>query len=550
MGLNKIHCCFLLFLFFSFSSFSQNISGGEVHGNFQADVQYYNTDSAIGAPAVPEKLGLNSFSNIIYTNQNFSAGMRFESYMNALQGFNSRYNGTGVPFRYATYKADELEVTAGNYYEQFGSGLIFRSYEEKNLGIDNSLEGIRVRYSPHPGISVKGIWGLQRDYWSKGPGTVRGADAEFAFNEMFSKLAEKKTRVILGGSVISKFQKDDDPVYNLPQNVAAFAGRVNITRGKINLYSEYAYKINDPSYVNNFIYKPGEALLINAVYSQKGLGISLGAKRIDNMNFRSDLNATNTDLTLSYLPALTKQHTYALAAYYPYATQPNGEFGFQGEIIYSFKKGSGFGGQYGTTISLNYSRANSIQKRNPPDTMVVGEPGTLGYSSDFLKLGNELYFEDYNFEISKKLSQKLKMNLDYLYLTYNKDVIQGSPGYGTIYSHTAILELIYKINASHTIRTEMQHLYTEKDQKSWAMALAEYSIAPQWFFAVVDLYNYGNSIHAKQIHYYNFSFGFTKKTNRITLGYGKQREGLFCVGGICRTVPASNGFTFSVSSSF
>ena len=36
----------------------------------------------------------------------------------------------------------------------------------------------------------------------------------------------------------------------------------------------------------------------------------------------------------------------------------------------------------------------------------------------------------------------------------------------------------------------------------------------------------------------------------MQLGYGKQREGLLCIGGVCRQVPASNGLTFSLTTSF
>ena len=82
------------------------------------------------------------------------------------------------------------------------------------------------------------------------------------------------------------------------------------------------------------------------------------------------------------------------------------------------------------------------------------------------------------------------------------------------------------------------------------MVLAEFSMAPHWFIAALDMYNYGNSVKSQQIHYYNFSVGYTKNANRIAVGYGKQRAGLFCVGGVCRTVPASNGVTLSVTSSF
>ncbi len=531
------------------ASFAQ-VLGGEVHGNFEVNAQYYDPDSLIGAPVVPEKVGMNSFTNIIYTNNNFTAGVRFESYLNALQGFDARYNGTGVPYRYATYSKDELEVTVGNFYEQFGSGIILRSYEEKGLGIDNALDGIRLRYKLLPGLRLKGIWGLQRSFWGKGPGTVRGIDGEFSFNEAIKSLSASKTQVIFGASMVSKYQKDQDPVLILPENVAAFAGRLSITRGKVTLSGEYAYKINDPSYVNNFIYKDGSALLINAVYSQKGLGITLGAKRIDNMNFRSDINSTLTDLSLNYLPALTSQHTYALATIYPYATQPNGEFGFQAEIIYTLKKGSSLGGKYGTTLSINYSRAQAIDKQAPSDTTAIGASGTMGYSSEFLKLGKEIYFEDFNVGISKKFSSNFKMNTHYMYIVYNKNIIQGIPGYGTFYSHIGVVEMFFKLTEKRTLRTELQHLYTEQDQKSWMMGLLEYTIAPHWFVAVLDQYNYGNPVAAKAIHYYNFQLGYTRNSNRIVLGYGKQREGIFCVGGVCRAVPASNGITLSITSSF
>jgi len=82
------------------------------------------------------------------------------------------------------------------------------------------------------------------------------------------------------------------------------------------------------------------------------------------------------------------------------------------------------------------------------------------------------------------------------------------------------------------------------------MALVEYSISPHWFMAVFDEYNYNNHNEDLRVHYPNVSLGYTKGANRITIGYGKQREGLLCVGGVCRNVPASNGVSLSVTSSF
>ena len=74
----------------------------------------------------------NAFLNINYIKGKFRAGLRYESYLNALADYDPEFKGNGIPFRYATYSIDGLEITAGNYYEQLGSGLIFRAYEEKD----------------------------------------------------------------------------------------------------------------------------------------------------------------------------------------------------------------------------------------------------------------------------------------------------------------------------------------------------------------------------------------------------------------------------------
>ena len=521
----------------------------QINGNFQLDAQYYLEDSAIGAPVVREKMLMNGFGNLNMSMGNFNAGVRYESYLNPLLGFDSRYKGSGITYRFANYTVGDLDITIGNFYDQFGSGLIFRSYEERGLGIDNAMDGIRLKYNPWSGIYLKAFIGEQRSYFNKGPGIVRGADAEFSLSEAIKPMETWKTRLILGGSIVSKFQESNNPVYILPENVLSIATRINAVRGNYRFFGEYAYKYNDPSLINataenpSGIYKEGQALYLNGGYSKKGIGISLSAKYIDNMSFRSDRDATGNDLNLSYLPALTKQQTYRLATLYPYATQPNGEVGFQGELFYNIKKDSPLGGKYGTDIALNYSRANGL------DTTRLNNE--LGYTSKFFTPGKAKYFEEINIDVQKRLNKDLKLMVAYIYTLYDKGIIQGlGEEYGTIYSHIGIAEIQYKINKTHSVRVELQHLYTKQDKQSWALGLIEYSISPNWFFAIFDEYNYANDIREDRIHYPNVSMGFTKGANRITLGYGKQREGLLCIGGVCRNVPASNGFSLSVTSSF
>ena len=523
----------------------QNQSQGYINGSFQTDVQYLFQDSVIGADAVDEKVLSNSFLQLTYQRGNFSAGVRYEAYLNPILGFDPRYEGQGIAYRFASYNSEKLDVTVGNFYDQFGNGIIFRSYQEWTLGIDNSVDGVRVKFSPRPGISIKGLVGKQRKFFERGAGLLRGADAEVTLNDVIAGMKESKTRVTLGGSVMNKFEKDDNTTYVLPENVSAFSGRLRVGSGKFNLDAEYAYKINDPFQLNNFVYNTGNAFYLNATYSQKGLGITVSGKRIDNMDFRSERTVSIQELSLSFLPAISKLHTYRLPTLYPYATQLNGEVGFQASVIYTIPKKTPLGGKYGTQIYLNYSRISGL------DTVFV-QP-KYRYESSFFGDLDFLYFQDMNIEINRKWNKNFRTILTYIYLKYNKDIVElGTPnaGYGIIDAHIGVLEAQYKLKRKVSIRGEVQHMYTQEDLGNWIMGLVELSISPNWYFTAFDEYNYGNPDPKRRVHYYNLSAAYAFGSNRISLTYSRQRQGLLCVGGICREVPASNGFGLSVSSSF
>ena len=541
--------------FISFATWAQDNSNGTIQGDFNLSTQSYYEDPAINAEKVDEFILMNAYSNIRYNKGNFTAGVRFESYLNVLQGYDSNFNGNGIPYRFAQYNVNGLDITVGNFYEQFGNGLIFRSYEEKTLGIDNVMDGVRLKYSPLKGLLLKGFVATQRLFWEQGPGIIRGFDADLNLNEAVSSLESSKTNAIIGGSFISRFQDDNNPVFNLPENVAAYAIRSTVNRGKISFNTEYAYKYNDPAggiTYNNFA--PGSALMTNLSYSQRGLGIIFEAHRVDNMDYRSKRGGTGKELTLNYIPAISKQHAYTLAAFYPFATQPLGELGFQGEINYTFKKKSKLGGKYGTQVTVNYSRINGLN--GGPSELTLNRDHTPMF---FSVINEELYFRDLNFDLKKKISKKVKVMLNYLDVIYNKDVIEGKIIGKNVHARIGIAEVNYKIKPKHTLRSEFQYLSVDKsneyykDQGDWVMGLVEYTFSPHWFFAFVDQYNGGYSSEGKTyeaVHYLNISCGYSKGTNRFELGYGKVREGIFCVGGVCRNVPSSNGFTINITSSF
>lgn len=535
---------------------AQGIMGGHVTGNVQVDGQMSHADSTIGSQDVPEKLLMNARADILYTNGDFSAGLRFEMYEKPLLGFDAQYEGEGLANYFVSYNGERLSVTAGNFYEQFGSGMILRTYEDRYLGLDNSIRGLNVTLRPIDGITIKGVIGKERAYWFYSEGLVRGVDGEVNLGSLIKSLGESKFRVTLGAGFVSKYETDEvipssaDPEYklNLPLNVGATSVRADLGYGNWSLQAEYAYKGQDPNTINGYIYRPGQGLLLNLNYSQRGFSAGIQAKRIDNMGFKADRSQSGEMLYINYLPAITKNHTYAFLSMYPYATQVNGEQGLQGDVMYKFKKGTFLGGKYGTDLHLNSSVVYGL------DTTVTGGAGTDGYEVNS-GLGQLLY-GDVSVEVAKKLSKAVKVTATYAYQVFNP-VVENEPG-SLHHNNIVVADVAWKVNKKHSLRFEAEWMgsdshydaddpeHNDRRAGDWVMGLVEWNIGTHWFVSASDQYAYNDGIG----NYYNLSVGYTHGATRLQVGYGKQREGLLCIGGVCRVVPASNGLTFSLTTSF
>ncbi|MES2800207.1 MAG: DUF6029 family protein [Bacteroidota bacterium] len=555
------------------------IGAGNINGNVESIFQYLNSDSLIGADQPASKGLLNTYMNVFYTNGPFKAGIRMESYLPRIQGYPNRFDGTGLGMRYVGYANDWIDATVGSFYEQFGTGIALRAYEDRNLGYDNQLDGVRLIVRPVKGLTVKGVYGYQRLSFQEGKivhaaGIVRGIDGEINLNTTFTKLKDKRFNISLGGSFVSKYQVDDNDLLILPQNVATYGGRAKFSysfqksvivdgvkvvkpQGILTFNGEYVQKEQDPSSDNGYIYNYGHAAVFNVGYSRKGLGILFSAKSVDNMSSRSDRTKDLQDVLINFLPAMNKTHTYNLVAtLYPYATQPLGEIAYQTEILYTIPKGTKLGGKYGTALNFNSSIALKPMQHtsgiNPADSTGVIYVGRPFDSSD------SLMWLDVNFNITKKINKKFNLILSYFHIQLNNDIAKATnDAQGIIKSHIGVLELGYKINAKHSIRAELQGMFLQRapngnimDKGNWATALIEYSVSPSWFLSVMNQYNYGNPNKELRLNYPIVSAGFIKDATRFMVSYGRQRAGLFCVGGVCRFVPASNGLTLSFTQSF
>ena len=555
------------------------INDAQVNGSFQTDAQYYRLDDGIGITDLNgKKLGLNGFGKVNYVNGDFSAGMRFEAFLPELNGFRSELNGVGLANFYATYDNGFIGVTVGDVYDQFGSGLVFRTYEEWSLGMDNALRGVRTVIRPTQGVTLKGVYGRQRYFWAPYlerdfeaddyRGIVRGIDGEWDLNQSIPAMNDAEFKMSLGGSFVSKKQYDQSLFYYIPENVGAAAGRINMAYGRFAFTTEYAYKINDPSAINNFIYKEGQALMSSLSYSQKGLGVVLQVKRTDNMSFKSMYTGKQNDLDINFIPPINYTHTHSLPSMYTYSTQPNGEMAAQFQVNYTIPKGTLLGGKYGTKLAFNMSQVNDIVRDSimVNGQRVINKKGTLGYASNFFAVSDHRFFRDINFEIDKKISKDWHVTAQYINLYYDIETIEGHAGAPVVEANIGFLDVTYKINKRQSLRFELQGLwekevkkgyaYDESEKKDyqkrgdWAFGLVEYTITPHWSFSIADKWNYGNPVPEFRDHYFTGTVSYIHDATRIMLSGGRQSEGVVCVGGVCRTVPASSGVTLTVSTSF
>ena len=460
-------------------------------------------------------------------------------------GYDTDFGGYGISHLHVGANFDWGKITIGDVYGQFGSGMVLRLYEDRALGVDNALRGGKIEATPYKGIYFTALGGKQRRYWNcyddgawgwnYKQDAVLGANLELGLQEWIPQLQDAGANFTIGGSYVSKYQKADtilfiDPsamqayMYNLPEWVGAGSVRAQLQMKGWNAMVEYAYKANDPSILNNYSYNHGEALLMSLSYSQKGLAVLAQVKRSENMSFRSDRQANLIAGTINHMPPFAMQHTYMLTSLYPYSTDLiANEWAFQGEVRYTWKRGTAMGGKYGTTLKLNASHIR-------------------GTSDTWFGMSEEPYYTDVNLELNKKINKQWYIGAMAMYQTYNKRIIGKS---GIARSGIGVVEAKYAMNKKVQMRAELQYLYSRQYEGQWIAALYELSLWRQLVLSGQWMYNIGHAPDATNGHYYTVAATYTHGAHRLMAGYTKTRAGFNCSGGVCRYVPEQQGVTLT-----
>ncbi len=557
----------------------------KLSGSVQTDWLVAENDEVIGANKDDYRGTLlgNTYINLNFDSKYVTAGVRFETMEKPLPGYENLadtkpFYGTGLPyFQVSASNHKWIEATAGTFYEQFGSGFVFRAYEERSIGVDNSLLGGRIVLTPYKGIRLKMLGGVQRYHFAwNTDNPVFGADLELELSQWSKYLSDNGHVITFGVSGVTRHDSDtkqefsiseqeitNDPVtgipirtlvsksyiLNMPKQVSAMDLRLQWQHGGYNVLAEYAVKSHDPSLDDNLIYRHGSALMLSASYSRSGFSAILQAKRSEDMGFRSDRQASPlvNNLYLNHQPAFAYQHTYSLATIYPYATQMAGEWAFQGEVSYRFKRNTPLGGKYGTLLRLNASHIRGLDKEYETGGN-LGITGTKGYDASFFGMSDQIYYQDINLTMEKKLNKHWKLTAMYINQQYNMSVIEegaeADDSNTIVKTNIFVADASYVHNPNFAIRFEGQYLITKQHEGDWAYAAAEISFLKDYMLTFSDEYNTG--LHGgADTHYYNIAGVWTYKSSRLQLGYGRISEGLNCSGGVCRKVPAQRGFTAS-----
>ncbi|MBT4709095.1 MAG: hypothetical protein HOB81_02415 [Flavobacteriaceae bacterium] len=551
--MNKKYTFYLILFFFNSSILHSQILKN-LTSSYESYSAYYLDDSKTGDFTYEDRFRSNNYLNLksnIGYNWNFE--LQIESYLpTALLNYSPNFKDTGISTFNISYNKDNLNLSLGNFYEQFGSGMILRSWEDRSLGINNSIMGLNAKYRINDKINFTTLIGNQKKGFKYSKGYIVGFDSEFDL----SKILKNNSTFLLGISYVGRNdQKTKSDFYDEMTNL--YSARIDYSSSYFYSNIELVNKSKNPivifGSVSDTFIKEGSAILFNSGFFKDGLGLDFTFRRLENMSLFSEKEAYGNlynESIVNYLPAITKQHDYSLTNLYVYAAQPNvsfqsnsltkaGEIGIQTDLYYFIEQETFLGGKYGTNLAINASIWNNLDG--------TYDFSNQNYETDLFGFG-EKYFSEISFEIRKKWSPKFDNILLYVNQYYNKRLVEETTS--EVKSNIFVLENTYKINDNKSLRLELQHLSTKDDTKNWSAFGLEYNLSSAVSLYVTDLYNYQNPVKEKKIHYYNFGGSYSKGINRYTVNYGRQRGGLVCTGGICRYVPESTGLSFSITTSF
>lgn len=579
---------FLLFLGVAFCvAFSANeasaqikLGEGQVSVALESNNSYYAKDNVLenlskdGTEPLSSPLkrirgdfGSNNYLKVDYNLKGLSAGIQVDAFLPALYGYDlydyMSKDKTNAAYlsKYIQYEANNWGVRAGDIYDQFGNGLVFRSYEDRALAFNNSLFGARAYYNLNNLLNIKVLAGKPRLYDVCSDNWVYGADLSLAVSDM---IGWNNGILAIEGSYVGRTNQELIAQSLDVKTLNMVSGRLNFELSGFTLRGEYATKLNNDIFNKDIEASKGNVIFLDMGYNYKRFSASASFRRIDNMLTLID-NATTGNgggNVINYIPLLTRQHTYSLANLNPYRgaiVNTGGEIGGQVDVYYSLRNPKARGKYW--NFHANFSTFNTIDHKGRGGVDMEGRN----------------VWRDFNFDVERQWSKKLKTTVLYSYQRWDEEINHGDLAH-TQYctSHIFVGDVTYKFNKKHSVRVEAQYLASDDYEGDWIAGTIEYNFAPKFSFYISDMWNCeprttkagewgGNYFYNLQkfnlltgeyqqehalLHYYQIGGSYTHNSLRVQLSYGRNRAGFVCSGGVCRFQPAFTGLNLAATISF
>lgn len=507
---------------------------GNLSGDLMMNVNFFQRDTNIKAAG--NQLYDNFLSGgegwlgLRYAGFGFTGIVRFDAFHNSnLQNPTSALTAAGIGMFSLSKEFKKLTITGGHIYDQIGSGIIFRAYEDRGLLIDNALFGLHLKYRLNDHVTVKGFSGQTKNLFERYQPILKGMNIETDFD------LGSKAHITPGIGIVNRTmdQKSMDNIIsninNMPEkdrfiptyNSSAISLYNTLNAGNISWYIEGALKSSEAIVLNGALKKQsGNVIYSTLGYAQNKFGINGSIKRTENFVMRTSPNEILLKGIYNWQPIIAQIRPQRLIARYTPPSQDLSELASNLNAFYTPNDKLNF--------NLAYTRINT--------------------------LNDQVLYREVFAETEIRSVKNVLFHLGVQYLVYNQSLYQQKvpAEYPEVNAITPFLEVGYKINKKKSIRAELQYMSTKQDYGSWVFGLLEYNISPTWSFAVSDMYNAKpNTNHISKAHHYpNVFMAYTKDANRFTLQYVKQVDGINCTGGVCRYEPAFSGFKIGVTSSF
>ncbi len=515
---------------------------GVLTGLLQLNANAFIEDAAIGAANTPQYdrqlFGGESWLDLNYQLKGFDFGLRFDAFYNSnLLNPTGSYSDQGIGRWHIKKQIDDLHVAVGYLYDQIGSGLIFRSYEERPLLIDNALYGVSCKYEIGQHLLIKALGGKQKNLFDTYQSFIKGVSLEgfvtFGARNQFS--------LAPGVGLINKTWSDDqvEELINtvktytpkdsvgLYYNSWAYTFYNTLSLGAFSWYVETAFKDDDVYFdadgernlfsgettLGLFRSDPGSVYYSSASVGLKGVGMTLEYKRTKNFTFRADPFTTLNRGLMNFLPPMSRVNSFRLKSRYVPATQEISEQALQMEFRFALSK-----------------KWKLVQ-----------------YFSNINSIGGALLYREFDTEILFKHSRAFQITMGIQSQQYNQEVFEGKSGVPIVKTVIPYFQVLKRLQKRKSIRFEAQYMSSQQDFGSWIFALIEYNLAPKWSFALSDMYNVDPK-KTGALHYPRVDVVYNQKSNRFSLSFVKQVEGVVCAGGICRLEPAFSGVRFNLIS--